>query len=101
MNHLMLPLRRTFKKKRIDLVKAENSISLEEFIQKYKDHYTNDSVPPAVFSDLEEFRNFIRTVPDKYPMAHNSCIENTNGVCIHYMDGKHNCKAVLYGWRRE
>lgn len=100
MNHIYLPLRNQRRKKRIDVVKTETSIDLENFILQYNEHHKTDKIPPVVFNDLEKFRAFVKTIPDKRPMVHKSCIKDTQGVCLHYMNGKDHCKAVLYGYER-
>lgn len=96
-NYLYLPKFR--EKKVLKIVEVKSPLSFEEFFKNYLNYYTMDLIKPEVFTDLAEFRKFIKTIEDKRPMAHNSCIDDYNTICVHYMNKDHHCKAALYGYK--
>ncbi|MBI5065214.1 hypothetical protein HZA97_03160 [Candidatus Woesearchaeota archaeon] len=96
-NYLCIQKQR--KKKFLEIVKAQSPLRLEEFIEQYLHYFRADTIAPRVFSDLQEFREFLKEIPDKRPIPHNSCIDESNTVCVHYMNGKAHCKVALYGYK--
>ena len=97
MKHIYLPNRR--KKRRIDILPEQSPLNLEDFTARYSEYYAADRNPPKVFNDIEQFRLFLKGLEDKRPLVHNSCIDEHNTVCVHYMVEREHCKVALYGYK--
>ena len=78
---------------------AASSLSLEEFVAKYRRMLQNEPTPPRVTNNLAEFQGWLKEIRHKGGggLFHRTCVDDVS-ICVHYHFGGPKQYAALYGY---